>query len=67
MVRNRKDSREDAEELDRIRQVRSYSPGKARLYSDNPKDDRDETHPPRIHSAVVSADKPVDQEQTGNS
>jgi len=67
MARNRKLSREDAEELDRIKQIRSYSPGKARLYSDHPKDDEDETHPPRIHSAVVPADKPIEREHAQGS
>jgi len=58
MTRNRKNSREDRDIAD-MAVIESYSPGKARLYSDNPKDDEDETHPPRIKSAVIAADKPV--------
>ena len=67
MPRHRKDSPEDQEDRDIIESVRSYSPGKARLYSDNPKDDEDETHPPRIRSAVVSADRPIEKTETESS
>ena len=68
MARSRKNSTEEREERDkRMETIRSYSPGKSRLYSDSPKDDEDETHPPRIHSAVVSADEPIEKADTTSS
>jgi len=64
MVRNRKDGQEEQEDRDIVEVVKSYSPGKARLYSDNPKDDEDETHPPEIRSAVVPPDRPIGKSKT---
>ncbi len=67
MPRHRNDIEEEQEDRDIIELVKSYSPGKARLYSDHPKDDEDETHPPRIHSAVVSADKSIEKDHAEGS